>query len=318
VASLLPLLFLAYTNPSFLRRSSHFPLPLFVRRCQIRVAVIPRSIIHPELCFTKLHRPVFPHCPFTLAPSNPAALTTNVHASLENEESRRSANMEFLSICLSLANPGPGHTLFDPVNRRPSQPEQNIFPPKPCHHAHHKILSYLDMTCPALLHNSGRTYLAGILSANGIDFQQAYRGSFLTNKFFGSILNMESWLVSPHANLRQAQIPMRSLPSIFLTSSPVSLVSSLMVRIFFQPQALFLCKLDMLETSSTTAFPPLTSKKVSRHAPSSLLYSAFAFSPGFISLMHQRSYSSGKDAHVTRPTNGCCPVGLSSTSFNNG
>jgi hypothetical protein len=37
-------------------------------------------------------------------------------ASLENEETRRSANMESLSICLLLAHPGPSHTLSDPVN----------------------------------------------------------------------------------------------------------------------------------------------------------------------------------------------------------
>jgi hypothetical protein len=119
-------------------------------------------------------------------------------ASLENEETRRSANMEFLSICFLLAHPGPSHTIFDPVNRRPPPSAQNVFPREPCHHARREILSYLDTSRPALLHNSGRNYLAGILSANGIDFQQAYQRSFFTNQFFGSIINMESWLVSPH------------------------------------------------------------------------------------------------------------------------
>jgi hypothetical protein len=109
--------------------------------------------------------------------------------------------MEFLSICLLRAHPGPSHTLFDPVNRCPLPSKQNIFPQEPCHHARREILSYLDITCPALLHNSGRTYLAGTLSANSIDFQQqAYRGSFFANKFFGSIINVESWLVSPHTS----------------------------------------------------------------------------------------------------------------------
>jgi hypothetical protein len=93
-------------------------------------------------------------------------------ASLEDEETRRSANTEFLSICfLLLAHPGPSHTLFDPINRRPLPPEQNIFPREPCHHACREILSYLDTIRLALLHNSDRTYLAGILSANGINFQ---------------------------------------------------------------------------------------------------------------------------------------------------
>jgi hypothetical protein len=57
------------------------------------------------------------------------------------------------------------------------------------------------MTCQALLHKSSGTYLAGILSAKGIDFQQAYRGSFFTNKYFSFIINVESWLVSPYASL---------------------------------------------------------------------------------------------------------------------
>jgi hypothetical protein len=90
--------------------------------------------------------------------------------------------------------------LFDLVNRQPILPAQNIFPPEPCHHARGKILSYLDLTHPALLQYSGRTYLASILSVNGIDFQQAYHGDFFTNKFFGSVINVDSWLVSPHAS----------------------------------------------------------------------------------------------------------------------
>jgi hypothetical protein len=72
------------------------------------------------------------------------------------------------------------------------------------------------MTRLALLHNSGRTYLAGILSSNGIDFQQqAYRGSFFTNKFFGSIINVESWLVSPHAS-PPASSALNAVPSLHI------------------------------------------------------------------------------------------------------
>jgi hypothetical protein len=107
--------------------------------------------------------------------------------------------MEFLSICLLLAHNGQAYTLFDPINRRPIPPEHNIFPHKPFHHVRRKIFSYLDLTHPALLHHSGRTYLASILLANDIDFQQAYQGAFFTNKFLKSIINVDSWLVAPHA-----------------------------------------------------------------------------------------------------------------------
>jgi hypothetical protein len=71
------------------------------------------------------------------------------------------------------------------------------------------------MTCLALLHNSGRTYLAGILSANGINVQQAYLGSFFTNKFFASIINMESWLVSPHTS-PPATSALNAVPSLHI------------------------------------------------------------------------------------------------------
>jgi hypothetical protein len=136
-------------------------------------------------------------------------------ASLENEATRRAANMEFLSVCLLLSHTSPNYTLFDPVNRRPIPPEQNLFPREPCHHARREILSYIDLSRPDLPHNSGRTYLAGILSANGIDFQQAYRGSYFTNKFFSSIINVESWLVSPHASPLATQTS-NAIPSLHL------------------------------------------------------------------------------------------------------
>jgi hypothetical protein len=139
--------------------------------------------------------------------------------------------MEFLSICLLLAHPGPSHMLFDPVNRRPLPSEQNVFHREPCHHAHQEILSYLDATCPAFLHNSGRTYLACILSANGIDFQQAYRGSLPTSSsVLLSTWKAGLWVLMPA--LRQAQPQTQFLPSIFLTFCHVSLVS-LIARISF-------------------------------------------------------------------------------------
>jgi hypothetical protein len=80
------------------------------------------------------------------------------------------------------------------------------------------------MTRPALLHNSGRTYLASILSANGIDVRQAYRGSFSTNKFFGSIINVESWLVSPHAS-PPAGSASNSVPSLHKTPNRLNYMS---------------------------------------------------------------------------------------------
>jgi hypothetical protein len=144
-----------------------------------------------------------PGLPPQLTSNNPVATSRRFdyeRASLANEATCRASNMEFLSICLLLAHPGQSYTLSDPVNRRPIPSEQNIFPREPCHHARREILSYLDMTRPALLHHSGRTYLASILSSNGIDFQQAYRGALFTNKFFGSIIHVDSWSVSPHAN----------------------------------------------------------------------------------------------------------------------
>jgi hypothetical protein len=73
------------------------------------------------------------------------------------------------------------------------------------------MLAYLDASKPSLLLHSGRTYLASILSANGIDFHQAYHGTFFTQQFFNSLLNVDNWAVSPHTcpshQLEAASIP---------------------------------------------------------------------------------------------------------------
>jgi hypothetical protein len=206
-------------------------------------------------------------------------------ASLENEETRRSANMEFLSICLLLAHPGPpSHALFDPVNRRPLPSEQNIFPQEPCHYACCEILSYLDMTRPALLHNSGGTYLVGILSANGIDFQQAYWGSFFTNKFFGSIINVESWLVSPHASPALASSAPNAAPSLHIFDFLLSCITSISHGQNLPPAA----RLTPLQARHVGnliyyCFAALDIKDNFRPAPSSLPCLAVAFSHGFSS-----------------------------------
>jgi hypothetical protein len=82
--------------------------------------------------------------------------------------------MEFLSICLLLTHYSPDFALYDVVHRNHIPPSQNLFPREPCKHARREILAYLDSSKPLLLLHSGRTYLASILSANGIDFHQTY------------------------------------------------------------------------------------------------------------------------------------------------
>jgi hypothetical protein len=107
--------------------------------------------------------------------------------------------MEFLSICLLLTHYSPDFSLYDVVHWTPIPPDQNLFPREPCKHARSEILSYLDASKPKLLLHSSRTYLASILSANGINFHQAYHGAFFTQQFFGSLINLDNWAVSPHS-----------------------------------------------------------------------------------------------------------------------
>jgi hypothetical protein len=107
--------------------------------------------------------------------------------------------MEFLSICLLLTHYSPNFALYDVVHRCSIPAEQNLFPREPCCHARREILSALDSSKPNLPLHSGRTYLASILSANGIDFHQTYHSNFFTQQFFSSIINVDNWAVSPHA-----------------------------------------------------------------------------------------------------------------------
>jgi hypothetical protein len=122
-----------------------------------------------------------------------------ITASIYREEQRATANREFLSICLLLTHFSPNFALYDTVHHYPIPPDQNLFPREPCRHARREILANLESSKPTLLHNSGRTYLASILAAQGIDFHQAYYGAFFTQHFFHSLVNVDNWAVSLHA-----------------------------------------------------------------------------------------------------------------------
>jgi hypothetical protein len=79
VASLLPLIFLALTSPSSRSKFSlsHLHL-LFDSQRQIWTAVLPRSTIHPELCFIRPLRLVSLPSLVTPVPLHLAASTMNV------------------------------------------------------------------------------------------------------------------------------------------------------------------------------------------------------------------------------------------------
>jgi hypothetical protein len=122
--------------------------------------------------------------------------------------------MEFLSICLLLTHFSPDFALYDTAHHCPILPDQNLFPREPCKHARREILANLEPSKPTLLHNSGRTYLASILSAQGIDFHQAYYGAFFTNQFFHClVLNVDNWAVSPCAQ-PSVQFDSTSIPTL--------------------------------------------------------------------------------------------------------
>jgi hypothetical protein len=121
--------------------------------------------------------------------------------------------MEFLSICLLLTHYSPDFSLYDVVHRCAIPPAQNLFPREPCKHARREILTYLDASKPHLLLHSGRTYLASILAANGIDFHQAYHGAFFTQQFFHSLITVDNWAVSPHAR-PSASLDATTIPTL--------------------------------------------------------------------------------------------------------
>jgi hypothetical protein len=56
-----------------------------------------------------------------------------------------------------------------------------------------------------MLHPSGCTYLASVVSANEVDFQQSYHGIFFTQQFFSSLIIVDNWAISPHARPSSAQ-----------------------------------------------------------------------------------------------------------------
>jgi hypothetical protein len=121
--------------------------------------------------------------------------------------------MEYLSIYLLLTHYSPDFSLYNVVHRCPIPSAQNLFPQEPCKHAQREILSYLDASKPTLLLHSGRTYLASIISANGIDFHQSYHGAFFTQKFFSSLINVDNWAASPHAR-PVSQFEAGSIPAL--------------------------------------------------------------------------------------------------------
>jgi hypothetical protein len=118
---------------------------------------------------------------------------------LYTDNQRATANMEFLSICLLLTHYSPDFSLYHTVHQCTIPIEQNLFSREPCKHARREILSALDSSKPNLPLHLGRTYLASILSANGIDFHQTYNGNFFTQQFFSSLININNWAVSPLA-----------------------------------------------------------------------------------------------------------------------
>jgi hypothetical protein len=113
--------------------------------------------------------------------------------------------MEFLGLCLLLTQHCQEIILYDTMHSQPIPPEQNLFPREPCCHARREILHYLDPTRPMILHPSGHTYLASILSANGVNFEQSFRGVFFMQQFFSSLISVDNWAVSPHARPSSAQ-----------------------------------------------------------------------------------------------------------------
>jgi hypothetical protein len=135
-------------------------------------------------------------------------------ASMDTVESRAEATTEFLQICLLLTHTSPHVSLYHPLNRCPVDPSFNLFPREPCPHARRKILSNLDPSKPKALHHTARNYLASVLSIpglGGLDFNMVYCGSFFSQQFFTSLINVDNWVVSPQA---------RPIPSHDTTAVP--------------------------------------------------------------------------------------------------
>jgi hypothetical protein len=110
--------------------------------------------------------------------------------------------MEFLQICLILTHMSPNVSLYDPINCCHVDPSFNLFPREPCPHARHKILNNLDSSKPKLLHDTGCNYLTSVLSTRGLgglDFNMVYSGGFFTQQCFTSLINIDTWAMSPQA-----------------------------------------------------------------------------------------------------------------------
>ncbi len=116
--------------------------------------------------------------------------------------------MELLSIYLLLTHCSPGFALYNTAHHCPIIPDQNLFPREACKHARREILANLEPSKPTLLHNSGRTYLASILSAQGIDFHQAYYGTFFT---------LSTWITGSLVLTRGHQSNLTQRPSLLCT-----------------------------------------------------------------------------------------------------
>jgi hypothetical protein len=169
--------------------------------------------------FTQPARSLFPPAPgpntLEAAPSSTSCRQFDyITASIYTEEQRATPNMEFLSICLLLTHFSPNFALYDTVHHCPIPPDHNLFLREPCRHARREILANMESSKPTLLHNSGRTYPARILAAQGIDFHQAYYyGALFTQQFFHLLVNVDNWAVSPHVR-PSTQFDAASIPTL--------------------------------------------------------------------------------------------------------
>jgi hypothetical protein len=103
----------------------------------------------------------------------------------------------------------PSRFCFSPISQKMTDPKMSRVELE----NYHIRVDLLNASKPTLLLHSGRTYLLSILSANGIDFHQAYHGAFFTQQFFSSLINMDNWSISPHAR-PVAPFETGSIPSL--------------------------------------------------------------------------------------------------------
>jgi hypothetical protein len=94
-------------------------------------------------------------------------------------------------------------SLFDPIHHCLIIPVHNLFSREPCRHVRREIPTYLDSSKSQALHHAGRNYLASMLSTRGF-------GSFFTQQFFQSLINIGNRAMNPHATL----IPAHDLATV--------------------------------------------------------------------------------------------------------